>query len=98
MIINDDGINNIFEFKYFPENNISTKNIFKAFDDVSISISYFTIIYEIYFIIDREIKDKYWKISQKGNQIHQQEIKNNKKFCLNNLYKWKFILSALYKI
>lgn len=76
---------NIFEYKYSSKKTISYKNIFKAFE--SNSDSYLSILNDIFILISKDIK--------KGYELNlNNKNKDNQKIGLNNLIKWKFIVSS----
>ena len=95
-IINDYNKMNLFEYQYFCTKKISYKNIFDAFKDNI--LSYLFISEEIYKSISQDIKEKY-KMNKSNQDANNLNNKNNNnvrpKFGLNNLYKWKFILSIV---
>ena len=95
-IINDNNKMNLFEYQYFCTKKISYKNIFDAFKDNI--LSYLFISEEIYKSISQDIKEKY-KMNKSNQDANNLNNKNNNnvrpKFGLNNLYKWKFILSIV---
>ena len=95
-IINDHNKLNIFEYQHFSTKMISYKNIFEAFKNNI--FSYLFISEEIYKLISKDIKQKY--INNFNQDINNfKNINSNNKdrrlFGLHNIYKWKFILSAI---
>jgi len=95
-IINDHNKRNIFEYQHFSTKMISYKNIFEAFKNNI--FSYLFISEEIYKLISKDIKQKY--INNFNQDINNfKNINSNNKdqrlFGLYNIYKWKFILSAI---
>ena len=95
-IINDHNKRNIFEYQHFSTKMISYKNIFEAFKNNI--FSYLFISEEIYKLISKDIKQKY--INNFNQDINNfKNINSNNKdrrlFGLHNIYKWKFILSAI---
>ena len=77
---------NIFEYKFSSNKIISYENIFKAYEDNS--DSYLSNLYDIFILISEDIKELY-KLNMNNKN------KDNQKIGLNNLIKWKFILSFL---
>ena len=94
--INDNNNMNVFEYQYFCIKKISYENIFDAFEENI--LSYLFISEEIYKLISKDIQQKYKinKFNQDINNFNNVNFnKNKRKFGLNNLYEWKFILSAI---
>jgi hypothetical protein len=77
---------NIFEYKFSSKKIISYLNIFKAYEDNS--DSYLSNLYDIFILISKDIKELY-KLNMNNKN------KDNQKIGLNNLIKWKFIVSCL---
>ena len=84
----NDNIINIFEYKYLSRKIISYKNIFKAFGD-NLNI-YLSKVNDIFILISEDIIKFY-----KRNMNNKNKDKDNQKISINNLIKWKFILSCL---
>ena len=87
---------NIFDYQYTSRKNISYRNIFESFQQNE--LKYSKIINEIFLIIKNNIKSLYspsmFNINNTNTNI-ETENGINKSLGLNNLYKWKFILSSL---
>jgi len=77
---------NIFEYKFSSKKIISYENIYKAYEDNS--DSYLSNLYDIFILISEDIKEHY-KLNLNNKN------KDNQKIGLNNLIKWKFIVSCL---
>ena len=77
---------NIFEYKFSSKKIISYENIFKAYEDNS--DSYLSNLYDIFILLSEDIK-KHYKLNMNNKN------KDNQKIGLNNLIKWKFIVSCL---
>jgi hypothetical protein len=86
-LINDNK-RNIFEYKYLSRKSISYKNIFKAFGD-NLN-SYLSNVNDVFILISKDIIKFY-----KTNMNNKNKDKDNQKININNLFKWKFILSCL---
>ena len=83
--INDYKINK-FEYKYLSKKSISYNNIFRAFEENS--NLYLSNINDIFDLISKDIIESY-KINMNNNG------KDNQKISINDLIKWKYILSCL---
>jgi hypothetical protein len=83
--INDNKIN-MFEYKYLSKKSISYTNIFKAFKEYF--NLYLSNINEIFILISKDIIELY-KINMNNKD------KDIQKISIDNLIKWKFILSCL---